>query len=100
MRKPAFCICENKDADQLRGITAKLISTFVFATLIVQSLYYLKPKFQASAVQPGLCRTWSETPKTGFLTYQKKTITVTQLSLILALTTFFKINFQIHVDIH
>ena len=22
MRKPAFCICENKDADQLRGVTS------------------------------------------------------------------------------
>ena len=32
--KPAFCICENKDADQLRGnreADAKLISAFVFA---------------------------------------------------------------------
>ena len=45
MRKPTFCICENKDADQL---TAKLISAFVFATRIVQSLFYLNPKFQAS----------------------------------------------------
>ena len=40
MRKPAFCICENKDADQFRG---------VFAIWIVQSLFYLKPKFQASS---------------------------------------------------
>ena len=31
MRKPAFCMCENKDIDQLRG-TAKLISAFVFTT--------------------------------------------------------------------
>ena len=31
MRKPAFCICENKDIDQFRG-TAKLISAFVFTT--------------------------------------------------------------------
>ena len=31
VRKLAFCICENKDADQLRG-NAKLISAFVFAT--------------------------------------------------------------------
>ena len=46
MRKPAFCICENKDADQLRG---KLINAFVFATRIVQSLYFLNPKFQASS---------------------------------------------------
>ena len=57
MRKPAFCICENKDADQLRGnreadqrlCFAKLINAFVFATRIVQSLYYLHQKFQASS---------------------------------------------------
>ena len=49
MRKPAFCICENKDADKLRGYTAKLISAFVFATRIGQSLYFLNPKFQASS---------------------------------------------------
>ena len=30
MRKPAFYICENKSADQLRS-TVQLISTFVFA---------------------------------------------------------------------
>ena len=48
MRKPAFCICEKEDADQLRGYSAKLISAFVFATWIVQSLFYLNPKFQAS----------------------------------------------------
>ena len=46
MRKPAFCICENKDADQLHDImTAKLISAFVFATHIVQSLYFRNSKF-------------------------------------------------------
>ena len=54
MRKPAFCICENNDADQLRGyisfaVTAKLISAFVFAARIVQSLYFLNPKFHASS---------------------------------------------------
>ena len=42
MRKPDFSICENKDADQL-------ISAFVFATRIVQSLYFLNAKFQASS---------------------------------------------------
>ena len=38
MRKPDFCICKNKDADQLRGsrevsfaVAATLISAFVFA---------------------------------------------------------------------
>ena len=30
-------------------VTAKLISAFVFATRIVQSLYFLNPKFQASS---------------------------------------------------
>ena len=48
MRKPAFCICENKDADQLCG-NAQLISVFVFATYIVESLYFLNAKFQASS---------------------------------------------------
>ena len=42
VRKPAFCICENKDADQL---TAKLINAFVFATKIEQSLFFLNPNF-------------------------------------------------------
>ena len=46
MGKPTICICENKYADQL---TAKLISFFVFATRIVQFLFYLNPKFQASS---------------------------------------------------
>ena len=31
------------------AVTAKLISAFVFATQIVQFLYYLNPKFQASS---------------------------------------------------
>ena len=99
VRKPAFRICENKDADQLRGereadqrlcfrytdttipllskseisslklhslgcvaktkalisfaFTARLISAFVFATRILQSLYFLNPKFQASS-----CTAW------------------------------------------
>ena len=38
MRKSAICTCENKDA-----VTAQLISAFVFAIRIVQSLYYLNP---------------------------------------------------------
>ena len=31
------------------AVTAKLISTFVFATLIVHFLFFLNPKFQASS---------------------------------------------------
>ena len=47
VRKSDFCICENKDADQL-VVTARLISTFVFATRIERSLYFLNMEFQAS----------------------------------------------------
>ena len=43
-RKPDYCLCENKGAD-----TAKLICPFVFATRIVQFLYFLNPKFPASS---------------------------------------------------
>ena len=51
MGKPTICICEDKDADQLRGNpAAKLISAFVLATQIVQFLLYLTPKFQASSL--------------------------------------------------
>ena len=48
LRKPDFCICENKDADQ-PAVTAKLISAFVFATMLVQFFYFLNTKFQASS---------------------------------------------------
>ena len=39
MRKPDFCLCENKDT-----VTALLISTFVFATRIEQCLFFLNLK--------------------------------------------------------
>ena len=64
MGKPAFCICKIKGAVQLRGNCAADLSTFVFATYIVQSFFFQNPNFQA---QPGLCWTWAETLKTGFL---------------------------------
>ena len=42
-------------------VTRQLISAFVFTTLIVQLLYFLVPKFPIYvAVQPSLCRTWSD----------------------------------------
>ena len=68
MRKPAFCICENKDADQLRGnreADQRLCFRYTDSTLP------LLPKSEISSIQPssvavqsGLCQTWSETPKT------------------------------------
>ena len=60
MRKPALCICETKAADQLL-VTEHLISAYAFAsTQIAQSLYFIN--FKPVIAQPGLCRTWSETP--------------------------------------
>ena len=47
MGKPTICIGKNKT--KTKTVTAKLISAFVFATRIVQFLFYLNPKFQASS---------------------------------------------------
>ena len=48
VRKPVFAYAKTKTQISF-AVTAKLISAFVFATQIVQSLYYLNPKFQASS---------------------------------------------------
>ena len=48
VRKPAFCICENKDAEQLRGNREADQRLCFFFARIVQSLYFQNPKFQAS----------------------------------------------------
>ena len=76
MRKPDFCICENKDADQLRGnreADQRLCFRYTDSTVP------LLPKSEISslspssvAVQPSLCQTWSETLKTGFLIMKLK----------------------------
>ena len=54
MGKPTVCICEKK-AQISFTVTAKLISAFVFATRIVQSLYFLNMKFHASNCLLLLC---------------------------------------------
>ena len=46
MRKPTFCIGENKGADQLRS-NCEADHAFVFSTGIVQSLFFLNPKCPA-----------------------------------------------------
>ena len=48
MRKQIICICKNKEVDQLRSVSAKLISTFVFAKQIIQCLF-LNLKVKASS---------------------------------------------------
>ena len=70
MRKAAFCICENKNADQLRGnrgADQRLCFRYIDSTIP------LLPKSEISSPQPssvdvqlGLCRTWSETPEDWF----------------------------------
>ena len=49
VRKPAFCIYAKTKTQINFAVSAKLISAFFFATLIVQSLYFLNPRFQASS---------------------------------------------------
>ena len=72
MRKPVFCICENKDADQLRGnreADQRICFRYTDSTIPLLPIYeILSLKPSSVFEQPGLCRTWSETPKTGFLT--------------------------------
>ena len=73
MRTLDYCLRENKDADRLcSNLTADqrlflfaVSAAFVFATHIVQFLFFLNPQLQASmffltkSVQAGSCRTLS-----------------------------------------
>ena len=72
VRKPAFYICENKDADQLRGnheADQRLCFRYSDSMIPVLSKSKISRLYPSSVTaQPGLYRTWSETPKTGFLT--------------------------------
>ena len=72
MRKPDFCICQNKDADQLRGhreADQRLCFRYIDSTIPLLPKYEISSLSPSSvAVQHGLCLTWSETPKTRFLT--------------------------------
>ena len=67
MRKPAFCIYENKDqrgnhaADQ--GICLHYTGSSIHL-LLISEISSLLPS--SVAVQSGLCRTWSETPEDRF----------------------------------
>ena len=71
MRKPDICLSENKGADQLcSNCTADQRLCFRYSDSTIPLL--LKSKISSSKpvtvhVQAGLCRFWSELPKTGFL---------------------------------
>ena len=72
MRKPAFCTGENKDADKLRGNREAdqcLCFRHTDCTIPLPPNSEISSHYRSSvAAQPGFCRTWSESPKTGFLT--------------------------------
>ena len=64
MRKPTFCICENKDADQLRGnreADQRICFRYIDSTIPLLSKPEISGLSPSSVpVQPGLCRTRSE----------------------------------------
>ena len=71
MRKRIFACAKTKTQISF-AVTAKLISAFGFR--YTDSTIPLLPKSEISSLQPsseavqsGLCRTWSETPKTSFI---------------------------------
>ena len=65
MIRPTFCICENKDADQLRGnreADQRLCFRYIDSTIPLlhkSKISSLQPSFVAA--YPGLCLTRSET---------------------------------------
>ena len=70
-RKPDFYLCENKGADQLRSnceADQRLCFRYMDSTLSLLIKSEISSFYAASGtVHVGLCQTWSETPKTGFL---------------------------------
>ena len=61
MRKPDFCIWENKDADQLRGnreADQRLCFRYIDGTIPLLSKYEISSLQPSSvAAQPSLCQT-------------------------------------------
>ena len=76
VRKPGFCICENKDADQLLGNREddqRLCFRYTDSKIpLLPKSEISSPQPSSVIAQPGLCQTWSESPKTGFLTSRLK----------------------------
>ena len=62
MRKPAFCICENEDAYQLRGnreADQRLCFRYIDSTIPLLSKSEISShKLSSVTVQPGLSQTW------------------------------------------
>ena len=62
---------KNKGGDNLRGhYAAEYHLCFHFIDLLSKS--EISSHLPSVAVQPGLCRTWTKTPKTGFVRHSYK----------------------------
>ena len=65
MRKPAFCIYENKDADQLSGnreADQRICFRYTYSTIpLLPKSKISSLKLSSVVAQPGLYRTWLET---------------------------------------
>ena len=75
MRKPDFCLCKNKDADQLcSNCTADQRICFRCSdrTIPLLPLPKISRFFFSYTVQAGMCLTWSEIQKVGFLASRLK----------------------------
>ena len=100
VRKPDFCICENKDADQLRGnheADQRLCFRFMDTTIPLLSKFEISSLYPSSgSLHPGLCQTWSETPKTGFLTTRLK---CSGCKACLFYTVFLTLQFHLLLDL-
>ena len=86
VRKSAIFICENKDADKLRGNRA---AELLFCFHLIDSTTPLLSNSEISnlwpsseAVYPGLCRTWSETSNTDLLAMRLKRETTRTFQLL------------------
>ena len=73
MRKPVYAICEQKDQP---AHPRSLISAFVVRCLDsmipLVSISEILSDLASVAAQTGLCLSWSQTPKTGFLATRLK----------------------------
>ena len=67
MGKPAICIGENKDAEAARCLCFRYTDSTIPLLLKSEISSFLP---SSVTVQPGLCRTWSETQIVSFLTHR------------------------------
>ena len=87
VRKTGFCICENKDADQIRGnreADQRLCFRYIDNTIHLLSKYEisgLKPS--SVSVQPGLCRPGMK-PRSTVFSQQGSNVTLYSTMLLLS----------------